>query len=188
MTVDEEKNLIGKCRSGDQQAFGEIYDAYVRKIHDFVYFRTHHRETAQDLTSEVFLKAVKGLDGFDPARGSISSWLYRIARNTVIDHYRTRHAEMNIDDAWDLTAGSDAGADIDALMKIDSVRGELKKLKSEQREIVIMRVWQELSYKEIADILGKSEASCKMSFSRSMKQLRANLPLAALLAFIITKL
>ena len=188
MNVDEEKILIDKCRSGDQDAFGAIYDSYVRKIHDFIYYRTHHRETAQDLTSEVFLKAVRGLASFDATRGSISSWLYRIARNTVIDHYRTRHSELDIDDAWGLSAGGDASADVDALMKLEGVRTELRKLKSEQREIVIMRVWEELSYREISEILGKSEANCKMIFSRSIKQLRASLPLAALIVFLSSKI
>ncbi len=188
MLSTAEQDLIRRCQRGDAEAFGGVYDLYVRKIHDFIYYRVHHRETAQDLTSETFLKAVRNIGGFDPGKGSISAWLYRIARNTVIDHYRTRHAELEIDDAWDLASGSDAGADIDALMKIDSVRSEMKKLKSEQREVVIMRVWQELSYKEIAAILGKSEANCKMIFSRSLKQLRAGLPLAAFIAFILTKI
>ncbi len=188
MTVGEEKDLIVRSQSGDQEAFGVIYDAHVRKIHDFIYFRVHHRETAQDLTSETFLKAVRSISGFDPGKGSISSWLYRIARNTVIDHYRTRHAASDIADAWDLAAGSDAGADIDALMKIESVRREMKKLSGEQREVVIMRVWHELSYREIAAIMGKSEASCKMAFSRSLKQLRAGLPLAAFIALFITSI
>jgi len=181
-------DLIARCRAGDSAAFGELYDLHVGKIYDFIYYKTHHRQTAEDLTSEAFLKALKGLNGFDPGRGSFSAWLYRIARNAVIDHYRARREHLNADDAWDLAAGSDAEADIDALMKMEKVREYLRRLKPGQRDVVIMRVWQEMSYREIADVIGKSEANCKMIFSRAVRELRQTMPLALLIAFMINNL
>ncbi|MFA6604290.1 MAG: RNA polymerase sigma factor [Patescibacteria group bacterium] len=188
MTDGLERGLAARCRQGDAKAFGELYDLHFRKIYDFIYYKTHHRETAQDLASETFFKALKSISSFDPDRGSFSSWIYRIARNTVTDHYRTSRAHLNIDDAWDLASGSDTAADVDALMKVSAVREALQRLKPEQRDIVILRVWQELSYQEIAAALGKSEASCKMSFSRSVRELRASLPLNLLIALLLPAL
>jgi len=188
MDTGTERDLILRCQQGDAEAFGGIYDLYVRKIHDFIYYKVHHRETAQDLTSDTFMKALGGLDRFDAGKGSISSWLYRIARNTVIDHYRTKKEYAAIDDAWDIPAGGGVEADIDALARIDRVRQQLRVLPPDQRDIVIMRVWQELSYREIAEIVGKSEDNCKMIFCRAAKKLRETMPLALFIALFINHL
>jgi RNA polymerase sigma-70 factor (ECF subfamily) len=188
MDLDREIELIGLCRNGDAQAFAEIYDAYVKPIHDFIFYKVHHRQTAEDLTSETFFRAVSHLDRLDPAKGRISSWLYRIARNAVTDHYRTRRPQVSADDAWDLAADDRPDVDADISLRLDAVREHLKLLKPEQRDIVIMRVWQQMSYAEIAGALGKSEASCKMMFSRSIKFLRKNMPLAALIIFLTGKM
>jgi RNA polymerase sigma-70 factor (ECF subfamily) len=184
MDQDREKELIGLCRNGDTQAFAEIYDAYARPIFDFIFYKVHHRQTAEDLTSETFLRAVGHLDRLDPAKGRISSWLYRIARNAVTDHYRTRRPLVSADDAWDLAADDRPDVDAEVSLCLAAVREHLKRLKPEQRDVVIMRVWQQMSYAEIAGVVGKSEASCKMIFSRSMKFLRKNMPFAALIIFL----
>ncbi|PIR94808.1 RNA polymerase subunit sigma-24, partial [Candidatus Falkowbacteria bacterium CG10_big_fil_rev_8_21_14_0_10_37_6] len=154
-----------------------------KKIYDFIYFKTHHKETAQDLTSIVFVKAMQKINTFDN-KSNFSAWLYRIARNTVIDHFRVLKKDKNIDDIWDLADNSDIAQDIDIKNKLAEVKKYLKNLKSDQRDIVIMRLWQNMSYAEIAQTLGKSEDSCKMSFSRTIKNLRGEFILAMLVLFI----
>lgn len=180
-----EIEIIKKCQLGDLKDFSLLYGTYVKKIYDFIYYRTNHKETAEDLTSRAFMKALEKIGSFDSEKGSFSSWIYRIARNSVIDHYRTKKIDADIADLWDLDSGDDIERDFDTKEKLKKVDEYLKTLKSEQREILIMRVWQEMSYKEIAEILGKSEASCKMSFSRAVTKLKKEMPLSLLLLLLI---
>lgn len=176
-----EADIIQRCLSGHPDAFGLLYDAYVRKIFTFIYYRTHQRETAEDLTSLTFLKALRSLHQFDAKVGSFSSWLYRIARNAVTDHYRTNHVNRDIADVWDLADSTDLVGEVHTRTQLERVRGMLHQLTPQQREVVLLRAWEGLSFREIAEITGGTEASCKMSYSRSLRTLRAQLPLAMLL-------
>ncbi|MDD5109740.1 MAG: sigma-70 family RNA polymerase sigma factor [Patescibacteria group bacterium] len=177
----DERTIIRRIQAGDFDDFHHLYDAYARRIYLFIYYRTYHKETAEDLTSEAFLKAFRGIGSFDAAKGTFGAWLYRIARNVVIDHYRTAHPTVDMESIWDLSTDDDVAQEVDVRQDLDRVRGYLKDLKPEQRSVIIMRVWDELSYQEIADITGKSVPSLKMMFSRAIAQLRRDLPLGMLL-------
>jgi len=183
-----EIEIIKKCQAGNLDDFTLLYDAYVKKIYNFIYYRTQHKETAEDLTSRAFMKALEKISSFENEKGSFSSWLYRIARNSVIDYYRTKKHDADISDIWDLASEENIERDLDTKEKLKKVDEYLKNLKSEQREIIIMRVWQELSYKEIAEIIGKSEASCKMTYARALAKLKQEMPLSVLFLFILTRL
>lgn len=183
--MDNEQDIIILCQQGDLERFGWLYDKYIKKIYDFIYFKTTHKETAEDLTSLTFFKALENIKTFDTNKGAFSAWLYQIARNTVIDFYRTKKENVDIDDIWDLAGNENVERDIDTKAKLQAVEKYLAKLKSEQREIIIMRVWSELTYAEIAEVLGKSEASCKMSFSRAIAVLRKEMPLELLISFLL---
>lgn len=180
-----EEKIIEQCRRGDFSSFGELYDKYIKRIYDFVYFKTHHRETAEDIVSRVFIKVFENIKFVDTHGGSFKAWIYTIARNQVIDHYRTQKKDKNIDDVWDLAEKKDVVRDLDAKNKLEKVEEYLSNLKSEHREIVIMRVWQEMSYKEIAEISGKSEASCKMMLGRVLKKLKAEMPLSSFISLLL---
>ena len=163
---------IQRCQEGNTEEFGPLYDRYIRKIYDFIYFKTMHRETAEDLTSQTFMKALQNIQSFREGAGTFSAWLYRIARNTVIDHYRTRKETRSLEDAWDLGADDETPRDIDTRDRLAAVQASIQQFPAQQREVIMLRVWSELSFKEIAAIVGKSEASCKMAFSRSLAKLR----------------
>jgi len=165
--------------------FGQLYDKYIKKIFNFIYYKTHHKETAEDLTSETFIKALNNLGSFNENKGSFSTWIYQIARNTVIDFYRTKKNNVNVDDIWDLSTDEDILRDLDTAKRLEDVKEYLKTLKSEQREIVILRVWEGMSYKEISDAMGKTEASCKMAFSRTIKTLKETMPLSVFLSMLL---
>ncbi len=184
---DKELKIIQACQGGELSQFSYLYDTYVDKIYQFIYYRVQHKETAEDLTSRVFMKSIDKIKSFQVDKGSFSSWLYKIARNTVIDHYRTKKADIDITNIWDLASGEDVARDIDVKDKLSQVDKYLEDLKPEQREILIMRVWQGMSHKEIANVLGESEASCKMVFSRTINKLREEMPLALFLAILLNK-
>ncbi len=177
--------VIKECQHGRIERFTKVYDAYIKKIYNFIYHKTMHRETAEDLTSTVFMKALENIQSFDESKGSFNAWLYRIARNTVIDHYRTSKDVMDIADAWGLSSKEDILRNAESNEQLERVRGYLETLKPQHREIIIMRVWDQLSYKEIADITGLTEANCKMTFSRAIRRLRDELGMGLLSIFAL---
>jgi len=141
----------------------------------FCFYKVFSKTEAEDLTSQVFLKALKNINKFNTNTGYFSAWLYKIARNLVIDYYRTAKTDYNIEDFWSLPSDDDLFENVSRQHKLDRVKDILQKFKPAQREIIIMRLWDELSYAEIAKILNLSEANCRMTFSRSMSQLRGDL-------------
>lgn len=183
MDKAREKELIYQCRAGDGDSFGLLYDAYIEKIFNFIYHRVGSKEVAEDLTSQTFFKALKKINSFSGEY--FSAWLFRIARNTVIDHYRTARPTENIDDFFNLSIKKDLEKEVDDQKKLEEVKEFLKTLKKEQEEVVLMRVWDGLSYKEIAEVIGKSEANCKMIFSRAVRSLRQEIPWALVIFLIM---
>jgi RNA polymerase sigma-70 factor (ECF subfamily) len=184
MSYNEREQIL-QCQSGNTEAFGPIYDRHVRTIYNFIYYKVFDKETAEDLTSQTFFKALKNVSSVDPER-PILSWLYKIAHNSVLDHYRSSRTTEDIDDFWDLhDEDVDVVGNLDTEVDIRRVKKYLKELSSIERDIIFMRVWQELPYQAIAEIVGKSEANCKMIYSRSLKKLKSMVPLALLLLFIL---
>lgn len=176
--------LVAECQKGNLNKFGEIFDAYHEKIYRFIYFRTHHKETAEDITSLVFTKALEKIQQFNPQKGSFNAWLYQIAKNGIIDHYRSRKETQNLEDAFDISAPVSLERDTDTALKLEEVKKYMQGLAPEQRNILIMRIWDGLSHKEIAAILNISESASKMAFSRLMAKLNKDL-VPALLYLII---
>lgn len=170
----------------DRKAFEAQYDAFVRKIYAYVYYRTQHRETAEDLTSLVFLKALDKLDSFDEDRGTFSAWIYRIAKNTLTDHYRSSREAIDIDDVWDLRSDEDVERDVAARERVEKLQPYLKALPKDQRELLLLRLWDGLSYAEISEFTGRSEDACKMAFSRVVAKLRKEVPASLLLMLLLT--
>jgi RNA polymerase sigma factor (sigma-70 family) len=182
---NQEQLIIKQCQQGELEKFTELYDNYVRRIYDFIYFKTYHKETAEDLTSQVFIKALEKISTYKADRGSFNSWLYKIATNTVIDYYRSNKKEANIEDIFDLAEDDNLAIDLDVKANLFQVKSYLKKLKPKQRHILIMRLWQELPYSEIASSLNMSESACKMTYSRTIRQLRMDMPLAVFITLIL---
>lgn len=180
-----EAQIIERCQKGELDKFALLYDGYAKKIYTFIYFKTMHRETAEDLTSETFLKALENIRRFDANKGFFTAWLYRIARNTVIDHYRTRKTAFNVDDCWDITDNRDFAEDFANREALDKVKSCLSALGAKQREIITLRVWGGLTYQEIAEITGASEASLKMSVSRTLSKIRKEEVIALMMVFYL---
>lgn len=177
--ADLEQRILDEIRRGHRQRFAELYDLYARRIYAFIAARVSHRPTAEDLTSVVFLKALEHLETF--RRGSFSAWLFRIARNSVIDHYRTAKNGAPLEAAFAVGDGTNLDDDVERRQLLDEVQRRLTALTPIQRDVVTMRVWDDLPYAAIAEIVGKSEPAVKMLFSRAVTAMRLPATTAALL-------
>ncbi|MAF80163.1 RNA polymerase subunit sigma-24 [bacterium] len=168
----DEHDAIEKCQKGELEHFSVLYEEYFQKIYNFLYYRTFHKETAEDITSKTFIKALEKIGTFEEGKGTFSAWIYRIARNTLFDHWRVSKETVDIEEVWEIGESDKVEEGLDLKEDIGKAQKYLKKLPKDQRDVVLMRVWDELSYKEIADITGKSEGACKVMFSRVINKLR----------------
>jgi RNA polymerase sigma-70 factor (ECF subfamily) len=176
MSYNEREHILAS-QAGNTEAFGRIYDQHVRTIYNFIYYKVYDKDAAEDLTSQTFFKALKNVSSIDPER-PIVSWLYKIAHNTVLDHYRSKRSNEDIDDYWDLDDEKvDVVAELDTSVDMKRIDKYLKQLTNLEREIIFMRIWEELPYQAIAEIVGKSEANCKMIYSRTIKKLKDIIPI-----------
>ena len=183
---DEDLEIVKAFQSGAKNDFIKLYDKYLKQIYNFIYYKTSHRETAEDLTSQTFIKALNNLETFHfQDNASFSAWLFTIARNNVSDYYRSYKNIKDIDDVWDLADDEDISLDYEFKERSAWLRKYLKELNNAQREIIILRVFQDLSYKEISKINGKNENASKMEFSRALKTLKEKMPLETLMLLLI---
>ena len=172
--IDGEDKLIEDAVQGEASAFGALYDHYQPKIYRFVVIKVSRREEAEDLTHQVFLDAWTHMPGYQRMGFPFSSWLYRIARNKVIDHYRTKKDHLAIDDVdpEQFAAAAPGDAELDAAFTLERVRSAIAKLKPEYQDIIMMRFVEDLSLKETAHAMEKSEGAIKLMQHRAIKQLK----------------
>lgn len=179
-----EAEIITACQEGAHEKFAELYDQYADPIFRFIFHKTFDRELAEDLTGDVFLRAMEKIDSFNADRGKFSTWLYTIARNRITDHWRSHREHSDVDDVWDLASLDDVADAANKKLMGEQLHAAMQKLSPDAREILTLRFWQDLSWQQVADITEKSESAVKMSASRSIKSLRADAPtFAAFLLF-----
>ena len=175
--MNNEEKLIAKAKAGEREAFGVLYDNYVSGIYRFVLIKVGSKADAEDLTHQVFLNAWQKIGRYISKGFPFSSWLYRIAQNAVIDFYRTNKKHVDIDaipeDA--LSDKPEFDRQIDNAMQVRLVHSTLKELDQDQQSVLIMRFVNELTNKEVAQALGKSEGAVRVIQHRALKQLRAKI-------------
>lgn len=185
----QESELIALSLAGNTEAFAKLYETYLTPIYRYHYYRTFHRETAEDLTSQTFMRALEHLKTYDEAKGAFSAWLYRIARNLLIDHVRAHRPTVDTEEVLDTTwDGKNLARSVEQNETLERVKAHISHLPLEQREIILLRLWDERSYQEIAEITQKSEAACKMTVSRALQTIRKQVPLAIFLSLVYTSL
>ncbi|MEK9180251.1 MAG: sigma-70 family RNA polymerase sigma factor [Patescibacteria group bacterium] len=172
--LDGEDKLIAQAIRGKASAFGSLYDYYQPKIYRFVLIKVGRREDAEDLTHQVFLAALESMKSYKDMGYPFSSWLYRIARNQVIDFYRTNKKEASIEETEPdfFVAPAIAHFGVEGKMEMEKVQLAIQKLKPEYQDVVIMRFVEDLPIKEVADSLGKSEGAVKLLQHRAIRELK----------------
>jgi RNA polymerase sigma-70 factor, ECF subfamily len=177
MPLANERQLVLQAQAGNSEAFGQLYDAYMERIYRFVYFRVEDQQTAEDITSQVFLKAWNNLDRFQFSRTPYLAWLYTIAHNAVIDHYRTRKVTTALDDVQ-LSQPDHSEAvenDIDLTVEMQSVKSALQTLTDDQQKVLTLKFIEGMSNNEIARHLGKREGAIRALQMRGLQALAKQL-------------
>ncbi len=172
-----EDALIERART-DPDAFGELYERHVSLVYGFIARRVPERHTAQDLTAEVFIKALRNIGRYEIRGCPFSAWLLRISTNAVADHHRVgRHACLPLETAGDVSTPH-AGVD-DLIVQRDEVSRvweAVATLPTHQRLALTLRLRDDLGLAEIAAHLGKTELAVKMLIHRGQRTLRQRLP------------
>ncbi len=178
LSKEEEKNLINEAKSS-VAAFGRLYDIYFDSIYVYVRYKVNTKEDAEDIVSDVFVKAMKNLKGFEWRGFSFSAWLYKIAHNLVVDYYRKSKKKKAV--SLETTKGflvdelsespelqAQKGSDIGILLDM------LARMPDTQREVVYLRYIKDLSIEETVEVTGKSVDSVKSLAKRGLAYLREN--------------
>ena len=172
-TVLSEATLIWFSQRGDQDAFSSLYDTYHHGIHRYILIRVADPELAEDLTSLVFLKAWENMNTFRIGRSLFGAWLYRIARNAVIDHYRTRKTVVALEDVspMQLSYADEIDRKLDLQILAQELIQGLKVLTGTQQEVLILRFILGYTTPEIAHSLNKQQGAVRALQMRGLKRL-----------------
>ncbi len=182
MSIDDETidRLVAAAQGGDPDAFGALFDRYYVPVYRFVAARVGRPSDAEDLAQHVFVKALEALPRYEARGVPFGGWLFRLARNVVIDHIRTRREHATLDVVAEQTT-DEAGPDDLAVLRqeMDSVAHALRRLTPEQREAVELRFFAGLSAKEAAAAMGRQEGTVRGLQFRAIAALRRDLGIEA---------
>ncbi len=177
--MEQDLELLKRCLAGENSAWEALLRVYTRKIYNVCYRFTGRSEEAEDLTQEVFIKVFQTLASYDAAQGSFSTWLHRVARNHLVDHYRrTKKDRVTSSIEDDLGTieqkpgpGVGPAAHVEARERKELLQGALEKLSPDMREAVILRDLHDLDYDEIAQVLGVPAGTVKSRINRGRLEL-----------------
>jgi len=165
--------IIARARSGDTRVITAIYEQHRLGVFRYLYYRVGDVQAAEDLTSEVFLRMIGALDGFSPQRSGFEAWLYQIARNLAIDHYRKARLRnhMPLEDNL-IGEYQDVDKTVERNLTHEHLRRALTRLNELQRDVIVLRFVNGLPISVVAQTLHKSEDSIKSLQRRALVALR----------------
>ncbi len=165
--------LIRGAKDGDQGALADLYTLFFPKIYRFLYFRTSHRQTAEDLAEDVFVKAYASLGSFRSSPGAFPGWLYQVARNHLVDHYRKSRPAADLSEIESWASYEDSALDQASLSSDQRVLlGELTKLPEDQRRVIALRFYEQLETDEIASVMDITEGAVRVLQHRAIQKLK----------------
>lgn len=171
-TLDDAR-LIERAKRGEVEAFGCLYERYLETIYRYIRTRVAEDRTAEDLTETVFLRSFESLSRYKEKGLRFSAFLYQIARNLLVDHYRQKEEDLPIESADQINVSPSRIDDLIVIQdQMDSLRVGLEALPEEYREIIRLRVLLELSTTECAQWIGRSEGAVRVLLHRAMKALK----------------
>jgi RNA polymerase sigma-70 factor (ECF subfamily) len=173
-----EDEILSNASRGDREAFGALYEQYVERIYNYVFYRTGNLHEAEDLTARVFQRAMNHINNYADRGVPFSAWLYRIAHNLVANWHRdrSRRQEIPLTDVPVVPSRDDRpetslmrSQDQDSLMRL------IRQLAPERQTLLILKFVEDLSNAEIGQIMGRSEGAVKSLYHRTLLALRDQL-------------
>jgi RNA polymerase sigma-70 factor (ECF subfamily) len=158
-----------------EETFSQIYDDYMPKVFRYIYYRVNNEQLTEDLTSSVFEKALVNFKKYSSSKASFSTWILKIAQNTVIDHYRTssRREFAPLDVAIEIPAKDlSPEEELEGKEEREILRMNLLKLTEEEQEIIRLKFSAELNNRQIAKMIGISESNVGVRLFRAVRKLR----------------
>ena len=178
MTVDDEaiERLVDAARAGDPEAFGSLFDRYHGPVYRYVAARVGRPSDVEDLAQLVFVKALEAIPRYESRGVPFGGWLFRLARNVVIDYVRTRRDHSPLDLATERPSGDDSPDELAALrQELDGVAAAMRRLTPDQREAIELRFFAGLSAREAAVAMDRQEGTVRGLQFRAIAALRRDL-------------
>ncbi len=170
--MQDDAELLARARSLDTDTLARIHDSYYGPIFRYIAFRVGDRETAEDLTSEVFTRFLAGLRGGNAPASTLRGWLFGVAANVVSDHHRRGYRAPRAALHEALASGDAGPAEVaEAQLAREALRDALRDLTEEQQHVIALRYGREMPIQEVARTLGKTEGAIKQLQARAIAAL-----------------
>ncbi len=176
--ANDDTPLVLRAIRRDQEAFGELYDRHVVRVYRHIYYMVGNAAEAEDLTAQAFLRAWEAIERYQVRGAPFVSWLLRIAHNLGVSYLRSKRDSSELHDGIvDTKERRDPEWSYQQTAEEELVREAILKLREEQRQVIILRFIEDLDYKEVAEIIGKSVAAIRVIQHRALNSLRKQMKL-----------
>jgi RNA polymerase sigma-70 factor (ECF subfamily) len=169
---------LDQAIQGDHEAFGLLYEQYVERIFNYVYYRTGNQHDAEDLTAKVFFRAMRRIPDYEERGLPVSAWLYRIAHNLVANWHRDRgrRPEISLDEGFASIPHSEhPEVTLLHLEEQNNLLRIIQELPPERQQLIILKFVEHLSNAEIGQIMGRTEGAVKSLYHRTLLSLRVEM-------------
>ncbi len=172
----DESALIERAKN-DREAFGRLYERYVDRIYNYVYYRTGNAQDAEDLTARIFYRAIRHIGNYQDQGAPFAAWLYRIARNMIANWYRDskRDRLLPLESAYGRGDGNGPEAAIELMEDREALLAAIRQLPPERQELLILKFVERLPNAEIGQIMGRTEGAIKLLYYRTLRSLRQDM-------------
>jgi RNA polymerase sigma-70 factor (ECF subfamily) len=175
---DNQNLTLNRAIQGDHEAFGKLYEEYVERIFNYVYYRTGNQHDAEDLTARVFFRAMRRIPQYQERGLPVSAWLYRIAHNLVANWHRDRgrRPEISLDEGYTGIPHSEhPEITLLHLEEQDHLLRIIRDLPADRQQLIILKFVEHMSNSEIGLIMGKTEGAVKSLYHRTLLSLRVEM-------------
>lgn len=176
----EEEKLVKQIRNkGDKDAANELINSYYKYIYLYVYKQVNNQEISKDITQEIFISMLRSITSYETKKASFKTWLYKIASNKIIDYYRSKNYKYTTKivgiEEIDISDTKDIEAEIIHKEHIKEIIDILNNLESNIQQIFRLKVFGEMTFKEISEILEISESTVKTKYYSTIKKIKKEL-------------
>ena len=174
----DDSELVDLAKTGDKDAFGELYERYVEKIYNYIYYRTGNHHDAEDISARVFFRAMAHIETYTERGVPFQAWLYRIAHNLVANWHRDkgRRKIIPLDEFIASSLKSESpDRQAEENEERETLLAAIRRLPEERQQLLVLKFVEHLSNAEIGDIMGRTEGAVKSLYHRTLTALRDEL-------------